>query len=81
MTTLTPLAIAWQARLKASGIHFGISLTIALMAALLVFVVWYPYPYREISGGRELFFIVVTVDVILARIIHKQGSKAAKYMI
>jgi len=59
----------WQARLKASGIHFGISLTIALMAALLVFVVWYPYPYREISGGRELFFIVVTVDVILGPLI------------
>jgi hypothetical protein len=34
------------------------------VAAALVFGVWYPYPYREISGGRELFLIVVTVDVI-----------------
>jgi hypothetical protein len=31
--------------------------------------VWYPYPYREISGGRELFLILVTVDVILGPLI------------
>ena len=40
-----------------------------LLAALLVFGLWYPYPYREISGGRELFLIVVTVDVILGPLI------------
>ena len=39
------------------------------LAALLVFGVWYPYPYREISGGRELFVLVVTVDVILGPLI------------
>lgn len=55
----------WRSRLQASGIHLGISLAIALFAALLVFVVWYPYPYREISGGRELFLLVITVDVIM----------------
>jgi hypothetical protein len=54
-----------KSRLLAAGMHFGISLAIAALAAWLVFSVWYPYPYREISGGRELFFIVVTVDVIL----------------
>ena len=61
--------INWPERLKASGIHLGISLAIALLAALLVFLVWYPYPYREISGGRELFLLVVTVDVILGPLI------------
>ncbi len=55
----------WMARLWAASIHFGISLVIALLAALLVFGIWYPYPYREISGGRELFLIVVAVDVIM----------------
>lgn len=67
MPTLT--AFFWKDRLKASGIHFGISLVIALLAAVLVFGLWYPYPYREISGGRELFFIVVMVDVILGPLI------------
>jgi hypothetical protein len=59
----------WRDRLRASAIHLGISLSIAALAALLVFGVWYPYPYREISGGRELFLIVVTVDVILGPLI------------
>lgn len=59
----------WKERLRASGIHLAISLGMAALAAMLVFVVWYPYPYREISGGRELFLIVVTVDVILGPLI------------
>ncbi len=55
----------WHGRLKAAGIHLAISLTLAALAALLVFFIWYPYPYREISGGRELFLIVVSVDVVM----------------
>ena len=65
----TPTANSLPSRLKASGIHLGISLTVALLAALLVFGLWYPYPYREMSGGRELFLIVVAVDVILGPLI------------
>lgn len=55
----------WKDRFLASGIHLAISLFIAVLAALLVFVVWYPYPYREISGGRNLFVLLVSVDVIM----------------
>lgn len=62
-------ALHWKDRFKASSIHLGISLGIAALAALLVFGIWYPYPYREISGGRELFLLVVTVDVILGPLI------------
>jgi hypothetical protein len=57
--------IFWRDRFKAFGIHFSISLLIAALAALLVFYVWYPFPYREISGGRELFFILISVDIIV----------------
>ncbi|TWO66643.1 pilus assembly protein [Caenimonas sedimenti] len=59
----------WRARGRAAGIHFGISLGVAAVAALLVFALWYPYPYREVSGGRELFLLVVAVDVILGPLI------------
>jgi hypothetical protein len=55
----------WKDRAQAAGAHLGMSLTVAALAAALVFFVWYPYPYREISGGRELFFLVVAVDVVL----------------
>lgn len=64
-----PTASLWKDRFKAGGIHLGLSLTIAFLAAWLVFGLWYPYPYREISGGRELFLLVVTVDVILGPLI------------
>lgn len=55
----------WRDRFRAFCIHFLISVCLATVAALLVFFVWYPFPYREISGGRELFLILVSVDVIL----------------
>lgn len=58
-----------QSKLRAFGIHLLISLTVAALAALVVFGVWFPFPYREISGGRDLFFLVVTVDVIVGPLI------------
>ena len=59
----------WKNRSRAATIHLGLSVLIASGAALLVFAVWYPYPYREISGGRELFTLVVAVDVVLGPLI------------
>lgn len=56
-------------RVRAAGIHLGLSAAVAALAGLLVFGVWYPYPYREVSGGRELFTLVVTVDVLLGPLI------------
>jgi hypothetical protein len=51
--------------LRPAGLHLGISALIAALAAWLVFAVWYPYPYRAISGGRELFTLLIAVDVII----------------
>jgi hypothetical protein len=59
----------WRDRLQACGMHLGLSVAVAAVAALLVFGVWYPYPYREISGGSELFFLLVAVDVVLGPLI------------
>ena len=59
----------WRDRIKASAIHLCISLFVALVAGVLVFGVWYPHLYREISGGRELFLILVSVDVVLGPLI------------
>ncbi len=56
-------------RLRASAIHLLLSCTVAALCAMLVFVIWYPYPYREISGGRELFLIVIFVDIIMGPLI------------
>lgn len=53
-----------RAASKACLAHLLLSALVALAAALLVFFVWYPYPYAELVGGRELFFIVISVDVV-----------------
>lgn len=53
-----------KAALRAAFAHFGASLVVAVLAAVLVFGLWYPYPYRELAGGRELFFLIMVVDVV-----------------
>lgn len=45
--------------------HLAISVLIAVLCAALVFGVWYPYPYSQLAGGRELFALVMTVDVVI----------------
>jgi hypothetical protein len=45
--------------------HLAVSALIAAMCAALVFGLWYPYPYGELASGRELFALVVSVDVVI----------------
>ena len=59
----------WKERLHASGIHLGISLVIAVLVAWLVFGLWYPYPYREISGGRALFMLLMITNGVMGPLI------------
>jgi hypothetical protein len=59
----------WRDRLRAGGIHLGLSALVAVLAGLLVFALWFPWPYRELSGGRELFLLMVSVDVVLGPLI------------
>lgn len=54
------LSGAW----RAASFHLLCSIFVALVAGALVFGLWYPFPYRELSGGRGLFFLVVSVDVV-----------------
>ena len=55
----------WRSRLHAAGLHLVLSVLVAVLAGVLVFAVWFPYPYREVSGGIDLFRLVVAVDVVL----------------
>jgi hypothetical protein len=57
--------LEWRRRARAAGLHLLISLVVAALAAALVFGLWYPGIYRILAGGRELFALVVAVDVIL----------------
>lgn len=48
----------------AVAIHFVCSLFVAGIVAGIVFGIWYPFPYNQISGGRDLFIILMAVDVV-----------------
>jgi hypothetical protein len=61
--------ISMNLRVRASLIHLSASSLVAALAATLVFVLWYPAPFREISGGRDLFLLVVAIDVVLGPLI------------
>jgi hypothetical protein len=52
-------------RARAAGVHLLISGAVAAMAAALVFVVWYPGIYRVLAGGRDLFLLIIAVDIVL----------------
>ncbi|MBV7457057.1 hypothetical protein KW843_21420 [Acidovorax sp. sif1233] len=58
------MRIRHRAALKASTTHLLVTVMIATLAAILVFYVWYPWPFYELVSGRELFWLVIGVDVV-----------------
>lgn len=56
-------------RLVAVTIHMLASAAVALVSALIVFVVWYPPPYAAVAGGISLFTILISADLILGPVL------------
>jgi hypothetical protein len=52
-------------RLQASAVHLLICVLIAALAAALIFFVWYPNPLQAAVGANKLFWLILTIDVIL----------------
>lgn len=50
--------------MRASLVHLLASALVGIIVAAVVFLAWYPYPYRELSGGRELFLLIVGIDLV-----------------
>lgn len=70
----------FRRRLFWSGGHLLASLLIASAVAALVFFVWFPHPYRDLSGGIKLFLIIVGVDVVLGPFATMVVASAKKSM-
>lgn len=60
------MSISQRARssTRAATIHFACSLVVAALMGALVLLLWFPHPYDILSGGRELFLLLVGVDVV-----------------
>lgn len=50
--------------IKAFITHLGISLLITLLVSLLIFQIWYPYPYYKMIGGLKLMGLIMGVDLV-----------------
>lgn len=55
----------WAFRLRRAGVHLALSLVLVGALAAAIFLVWYPEPYRSLSGGLHLFTLLVVVDIAL----------------
>ncbi|MEZ5521243.1 MAG: TfpX/TfpZ family type IV pilin accessory protein [Dokdonella sp.] len=68
-----------MSRWIAAGIHLSISMTIGLLVLALLFLVWYPQPYFDASGGQQLVMLLLGVDLVLGPlltlILFKSGKK------
>jgi hypothetical protein len=72
-----------MSRWKAAALHLTISLVIAVAAGSLIYFVWYPQPYFQVSSGSTLILLLMGVDVVvgplLTLVVFKAGKKGLKF--
>jgi len=70
-------------RWKAGGLHLCISAAVGLVAAVLIFGVWYPPPFFHAAGGGGLILLLVGVDLglgpLLTLIVFRHGKPGLKF--
>ena len=75
METMSPIVSpsdwinSWRYRTWAAGYHLLGSAGVAVLAACLVFVLWYPAPYTAMAGGAGLFLLITGVDIVMGPLI------------
>ena len=75
--------VLFKQKLIAFASHLLISLMIALLSVILVYVVWYPQPLGVAAGVTRLFLLMITIDIIigplLTFIVYKKNKKTLKF--
>jgi len=70
-------------KLKAFGIHIGISALLFLMLLSFIVFFWYPVPYFSADGGwqgiRLIFFVDVVLGPLLTLLVYKRGKPGLKF--
>jgi len=59
-----PLTVRLRAAAKAGSLHLMASIAVAVATASVTFGLWYPAPFGDLSKGRDLFWLIVSADVI-----------------
>lgn len=70
-------------RWQAAGLHLVASLTLAMLAALLIFGIWYPQPYTAAAGADRLVMLLIGIDLVLGPlctlIVYRHGKKGLAF--
>lgn len=61
--------IAWREKFWAFGLHFLITSMVAIAAAALIFLIWFPGQFAIMVGGTKLFLLIVGCDLALGPLI------------
>ena len=62
--SMTELSKRYRFAFRLALRHIFVCIFIASVAAILVYHVWYPLPYREMLGVGKIFIILLGVDII-----------------
>ena len=70
-------------KLKAFAVHLCGSVAVIALYLLLVFLVWYPYPYYIIENVWDVIRVVIGVDVfigpLLTLVVYRAGKPSLKF--
>lgn len=70
-------------RVKLFICHFSLSVLVAFLVVIGVFLVWYPTPLAKAVGVTHIFLMLIIIDVILGPIlgflVYKEGKKTLKF--
>jgi len=55
----------WSAKFVVAGKHALVTVLVAILSSVLVFVIWFPGDFAEIMPGTKLFLLVVGIEVVL----------------
>jgi hypothetical protein len=72
-----------KSKIRASLIHFSLSAVLLGLCMLLIFFVWYPFPYYRIMAAEHILLVLVGVDLVLGPLltllVYKPGKKSLKF--
>lgn len=70
-------------KLKAFAVHLCGSIAVITLYLLLVFLIWYPYPYYNIEKVWDVIRVVIGVDVfigpLLTLVVYRAGKPSLKF--
>ena len=70
-------------KFKYVSAHLAVSVFVAICAAYIVFMFWYPYPLNTAVGVTHIFLMMLGIDMVLGPFfswfVYKEGKKTLKF--